>query len=324
MTYTLPAGFTMRRPMEDDIPAYVELNRVYQQLFEGRVTASEQEARAHWQMFNDPARDRWFVFAPDGRLAGTSGVGSPVAEQLITGAMVHLDFNGIGLTDFLLEKALERAREKLPEAKEDVRVTANKYLYPQDHENRDAYLRAGFTHVRSMWEMRIDMDQLPPVPIWPEGLELRPFSAEQIPQLHQADNDAFADHWGYIPFALEDFHQFFQNDFTDLALNFLVWDEDEIAGYALCEKRGEEGVVGVLGVRRPWRKQGLGLALLHHTFGEFLQRGTRTVTLNVDSQNLTGATRLYTRAGMHIANELHQYQLELRPGVELGVTELAE
>jgi ribosomal protein S18 acetylase RimI-like enzyme len=77
-------------------------------------------------------------------------------------------------------------------------------------------------------------------------------------------------------------------------------------------------------VRRPWRRQGLGLALLHHAFNEFYKRGKRKVGLGVDASSLTGATRLYERAGMHIHSQFDLYEKELRPGKELATTELEE
>jgi ribosomal protein S18 acetylase RimI-like enzyme len=54
-------------------------------------------------------------------------------------------------------------------------------------------------------------------------------------------------------------------------------------------------------VRKPWRRRGLGLALLRHAFGELYLRGERKVGLGVDASNPAGATRLYERAGMGIA-----------------------
>lgn len=45
-------------------------------------------------------------------------------------------------------------------------------------------------------------------------------------------------------------------------------------------------------MRRPWRHKGIGLALLHHSFGAFYRRDIRKVYLGVDAQSLTGATRL--------------------------------
>ncbi len=82
-------------------------------------------------------------------------------------------------------------------------------------------------------------------------------------------------------------------------------------------------MVETLGVRRAWRDCGLGKALLLHAFGAFHRRGKHAVRLYVDSQNLTGATRLYERAGMHVERELVDYEKELRPGIELARQSLA-
>jgi ribosomal protein S18 acetylase RimI-like enzyme len=61
------------------------------------------------------------------------------------------------------------------------------------------------------------------------------------------------------------------------------------------------------------------LALLQHSFAEFYRRGMRRVGLGVDAQNLTGALRLYERAGMHSdpARQHCIYEKELRPGIDL-------
>jgi ribosomal protein S18 acetylase RimI-like enzyme len=78
-----------------------------------------------------------------------------------------------------------------------------------------------------------------------------------------------------------------------------------------------------LGVRRPWRKRGIGLALLRHSFNEFYRRGKRKVGLGVDAQNLTGALRLYENAGMHVDQAFDFYEKELRPGTEISLQSLS-
>ena len=60
------------------------------------------------------------------------------------------------------------------------------------------------------------------------------------------------------------------------------------------------GYVGLLGVRRPWRRKGLGEALLLRSFQAFRERGWTRGTLGVDASSPTGATRLYERAGMRV------------------------
>jgi ribosomal protein S18 acetylase RimI-like enzyme len=97
----------------------------------------------------------------------------------------------------------------------------------------------------------------------------------------------------------------------------IAWDGNEIAGFSLNRFRMGIGWVGTLGVRRPWRKKGLGLALLRHSFGEFYKRGMKTIGLGVDASNPTGATRLYQGAGMYIASEFITYDKELRAGKAL-------
>jgi ribosomal protein S18 acetylase RimI-like enzyme len=103
-------------------------------------------------------------------------------------------------------------------------------------------------------------------------------------------------------------------------------DGDEIAAISLCRFKitddPEMGFVDTLGVRRPWRRQGLALALLHHTFTEFQNRGQKRVGLGVDAASLTGATRLYEKAGMHVARQFDNYAKILRPGKDISTQTL--
>jgi len=82
---------------------------------------------------------------------------------------------------------------------------------------------------------------------------------------------------------------------------------------------GTRGWIDQVAVRRPWRKQGLGMALLQQAFGAFYQLGIPRVGLGVDGQSLTGAQRLYERAGMQVTMHIGTYEKELRPGKDLSV-----
>ena len=96
-----------------------------------------------------------------------------------------------------------------------------------------------------------------------------------------------------------------------------------MVGACLCWPRArddpEAGYVGELAVRKSWRRRGLGLALLQHAFRGFKERGKLRAVLHVDSENITGAIRLYERAGMYVDRLFHTYELELRPGEDLTV-----
>ena len=92
------------------------------------------------------------------------------------------------------------------------------------------------------------------------------------------------------------------DDDFDAALWFRAMDGDDVAGAIIGRPRTAEdpqaGWVSDLAVRRPWRRRGIGLALLLHEFGAFYRRGLRGAMLGVDAESPTGATALYERAGM--------------------------
>jgi hypothetical protein len=55
------------------------------------------------------------------------------------------------------------------------------------------------------------------------------------------------------------------------------------------------------------------MALLLMSFAGLRDAGFETVELGVDAESLTGATRLYERAGMHAARAWEVWEMELRP-----------
>ena len=116
------------------------------------------------------------------------------------------------------------------------------------------------------------------------------------------------------------------DDSYDPSLWFLAVDGEEIVGICLCRRYGAEdpetGFVSSLGVKRPWRRQGIAQALLQQAFGEYYKRGKLKVDLGVDAESLTGATDLYIKVGMFVLRQFDMYEKELRPGKEVSVTTL--
>jgi mycothiol synthase len=178
---------------------------------------------------------------------------------------------------------------------------------------------AGYVPVRFNWRMEIKLEKAPSDANWPDGIELRPFVKEEHAlAVWQANNEAFRDHWGSHDSEFEEWSNRKLNSSNfDPSLWMVAWDGDQIAGFSLNRYRMGIGWIGSLGVRRLWRKKGLGMALLQHSFGEFYSRGMKTIGLGVDASNPTGATRLYRVAGMYVASEFITYDKTLRKGSEL-------
>ena len=123
--------------------------------------------------------------------------------------------------------------------------------------------------------------------------------------MHAAQEEAFADHWGFEPSSFESWRAYNLAESEDTSLWRIAWDGDDVAGRlhqpTLPGEDATVGWVGVLAVRRPWRRRGLGEALLREAFLAFAGRGKRTAGLGVDAENTTNAVALYERVGMHAA-----------------------
>lgn len=178
-----------------------------------------------------------------------------------------------------------------------------------------AFERRGLRPIRHSYRMAIDLDGEPPSPAWPEGISVRTFREGEGRAVYEVFRETWLDtlepeeepyeEWAHWTVEREDF---------DPTLWFLACEGDEIAGFSLCrpsETRSDSGIVNLLGVRRRWRRRGLGEALLRHSFAEFHRRGFPRVVLGVDADSPTGAPRLYERAGMHVVRRVDFYEKEL-------------
>lgn len=285
------------------------------------VATTPEELANQWKTakFN-PETDTYVIETRDGQIVGYGEFFDAKGHvDLNADIYVHPRFKGLGLIKVLLDRVGERASEELKLAEPGLRVFIRSSMDGKDEEAKKAHEDSGYVPVRFNWRMEIKLDEAPPMPIWPEGIELRPFVREEHSRVVlDAVNESFRDHWGSHELSFEDWeHQRFSKSNFDPSLWMIAWDGEEIAGFSLNRFRMGIGWVGTLGVRRPWRKKGLGLALLQHTFGEFYKRGMKTIGLGVDASNPTGATRLYQGAGMYIASEFITYDKELRAGKTL-------
>lgn len=331
-----PPGFSARAARTEDLKAVVALlNASSMELF-GVKRHDPEKQRMEWRTpgFN-LATDTHVVLSSEGKIVGYAeiwDVDSPHV-QIHSRGRVHPEFRGLGIGSFLLEWEETRAREAISNAPPDARVTLSQSAFTQDESAKDLLQVHRFKCVRYFWRMEIELKDEIPRPILPAGIALRTFKEEDLERAVRAVRDAFKDHWGYVESPLneeiKDWRHWINEapDF-DPSLWFLAMDGEEIAGVALCSPKAAEdpqmGWVNVLGVRRPWRRRGLALGLLRHAFRELSQRGKRKAGLGVDAASLTGATRLYEKAGMHPSRQSEVFEKELRPGIDLRRQRLEE
>jgi len=264
--------------------------------------------------------DVFLVTTTDGRMVGYEEFVNRHAHAALQGdGYVHPEFRGLGIGTALLQALEERACKEMDLAEPDLRIYIINGMSAADKSAREIHESEGYKLIRHHWMMEANLTEVPRIIPFPAGVELRPFVKEAQEYLvFQAEDEAFRDHWGHVPGNFNNWKlRKIEREEFDPALWHIAWDGDHIAGYAQTRYRNGIGWVGNLGVRRPWRKRGLGEALLLHSFNEFYKRGMQTIGLGVDASNPTGATRLYQKVGMQIAVEDVLYEKELRPGREL-------
>ncbi|MNY35666.1 TDP-fucosamine acetyltransferase [compost metagenome] len=99
-------------------------------------------------------------------------------------------------------------------------------------------------------------------------------------------------------------------DYYDRSLWFQAYEGEELVGFIITKNFKDHAFVDLLGVRRAWRKSGIALALLQSVYRACFDQGIHHVQLSVDASSLTGANRLYERAGMTASFQMGLYEKE--------------
>ncbi len=316
----LRENLSVRPYQMSDLQAMADIANVVNNAIGSEHTVTAEELRGYFEVPSFDIANDSFLVESEGRVIGMSDLEfSAASGRGWADGGVHPEFWGRGIGTHLLEmteaRALERAQaECAPEQP----VSVQRYTSDQNQAAVRLFLARGYDLVRTYYQMRKELDTPEDPPPLPAGLALRPFDeARDAHAVYEAHQEAFADHWGFERDTFEDWeHYLIKRQGADTSMWLIAYDGDEIAGMCLnrpySETDSELAYVGVLAVRRPWRRQGLGMALLRQSFALFQQRGYLRAGLGVDSSSLTNAVALYERAGMHVHERIVSYRKMLR------------
>jgi len=240
------------------------------------------------------------VLEEDGRVIGYGDIWPEERELAV-------DIAAPGRWDVFLAWAEDEARGR---GTPQVRASP-----PAGHELAHACEARGYRYWRSSFTMEIDLAD-EPAATFPEGLGAATYRDADHDALIAALNESFAGDPFWSDVTPSNFREFYlRSRGYDPELWTLVWDGDELAGFSLAyfQHGADEslGWVGTLGVREPWRRRGLGEALLRDSFAKLNARGLHRAGLGVDAENITGALRLYERAGMRKVGQTDNWVLAL-------------
>jgi len=302
----------VRRPEAAELQTVLELVRAHDEAVYRESDWTENDLREEWAKA-ELERDAWLVEL-DGRVAGYAILEVRRDGSLVADGYVHPGARERGIGTELLR--LTEARALAEVAPGETRPLRNATL-AGDACTPNLYSTHGYAPVRHFWKMVVDLDDSLSQPEI-DGIEIDRYRhPADGGAVHAARNEAFAQEWGFRP---PSFAEFEERELGAARFDPRLWwvarDGDELAGFVMCDwkRHGDWGWVASLGVREPWRRRGIGEALLRAAFGEFARRGERRVALGVDAENPTGATRLYERVGMRVIWAAVVYEKELRRG----------
>jgi mycothiol synthase len=319
-----PKGFSVRRVAPSDAEAVADVINDCMRAEFGLPWTTPEEVRTEWSGPGYDLPADALLVDESGEAVGYLQLWCDIApyDELLSLVFVRPRYWSHGLSRFLLRLGEERAHERIPRAPADLRVMHQVTRFAHNEAAGALFGSLDYVYLQTYWMMRIELDDPPPGPPQTESITIRTFdSSRDAPGTHAALAEAFLDHRGHAFPTYEQWrHHHIDGEGAqfDPQLWFVAADGDAIVGAAVCRPSTARdrgcAEVEILGVRRAWRRRGLGLALLRTAFAEFHRRGILRAELGVDSQNPTGATRLYERAGMHVAHSWEVWEKELRPG----------
>jgi mycothiol synthase len=247
----------------------------------------------------------------DGRLVG---FGRATAETAPDGtrrhwvsAMVAPEGRRPGVREALLDWTEERHRRRAT-ADPAAAHLLDAWVNEAEGDMLALFGSRGYRPVRWFTEMvRETLDDLPERPL-PEGLEVRPVRPDDVRTILAAKDEAFRDHWGYVPMSEQDVRAVLEHPHTDLSLWAVAWDGDEVAGVVIGHELHDDnaafgwrrGWLASVATRASWRNRGLASALCVQAMRQMRDRGLTSAALGVDTENTTGALGLYERLGFRL------------------------
>ena len=298
----LPAGYEFRAPTHVDLEAVADLLIADQRADAAEPVLDASFIRQVWSRPGfDLAADAWVVIDRAETIVAYGQAWRDEPDLVGSWGVVHPGHRARGIGSSLFDRIEARASVLL------AGVPSPRFqhsIYEGDRAAAAMVRDRGLRPVRHYWHMQIDLTgPIEPTPA-PDGIEIGGIEPrDDLKAIHAVLEAAFADDPGEHP---EPFDRWAERHAGspnyDPTLWLLARDEGVPVATLTASAGDDGGWVDLLAVLASHRGRGLGTALLRRSFASFAARGLRRVLLNVDAENVTGATGVYERVGMRVVN----------------------
>jgi mycothiol synthase len=273
----------------------------------GRATTEAQVVDRLNTPGTDPSRDAVCAWSDGGILLGFGHLWPAHPDETRCFARTHPDHHGQGVGTALQRWLVSRAEEVTAATSAGGPGVLTTTSWPRDRQGEDLLARIGYQPVRYYLKMVMDFDERRPRQLpAPADVTVRTFADGDEDALFAAYVESFSGHWGQGHPTPEQWWRERRESSSagfDRNLWLVVLQDDQLIGFAIARTDLDGGgkpygYIGDLGVRPRWRGRGLAEVLLTRSLTALQERGLAYATLDVDTENTTGAVRLYTKAGM--------------------------
>ncbi|MET7877910.1 GNAT family N-acetyltransferase [Micromonospora profundi] len=300
---TLPAGWTMRRPILDDVPAILTVVHAADTFAIGHPDFDAEDVEASLTApYVDPARDSWLAVDPDGTVVGWATVDNPtgVGREFVE---VYVDPAQAGIVRApLLARQLDRVAERAAERGLPA-LTVRCAVFAPERDWERILRESGFTLAKRYVRMNRPLADLPAEPPPPAGVTVRPVRPDdeaELREFHRVHDTSFGDTPDHESLSYERWRARI-GDVTAWDEWFVAEVDGVLAGALQSSDQGleqQEGFVKTLSVLPAYRRRGVGAALLRRAFARYAEKGRVSAGLGVDLTNPTAPVSLYRSVGL--------------------------
>ena len=304
---TLPTHlhkYTWRSVHANDVPA------IYQLLIANAATdkpdappAQERLQHMFGMMGNRAERDTLAAIALDGTLTAFGFMLFPPDEDehlALFDGNVHIAHRGRGIGKHILSWLETRARQEFQLLSDSAPQIFRTSCAAHQTDRIALFEQHGLKAMRYSYTMRRDWTKPILEKALPENVRLEQWSPALDLPLMRAFNEAFHEHWGLPQMNEELWCQFFTGGPHFRGdLSMIAMAGDAMVGFCVNWVNADiqEGYIQAIGVIPGWRGRGLASALMARALTNFRNEKLMRAALDVDTQNPTGALRLYEKHG---------------------------
>jgi mycothiol synthase len=214
------------------------------------------------------------------------------------------DWRGLGIEIAIIRWCEARLQEIAAEHPLDSQRCLQSYSNTVKTQFNEILESLGYTPARYFIGMFRLLEDIPTAEL-PDGIEVRPVKQGDERKIWDASMEAFRDHWGFSEPKDEYYTAYAGSKYFQPELWQVAWDDNEVVASVMNyidhdynRKYGRKrGWTEEISTCKPWRHRGIAKALIIRSMHMHKAQGMTEVGLGVDTQNLTGALRLYENCG---------------------------